>query len=151
MHNVTRNCNVHAQLSVTFVTFQNEPSKMCTMSQEIATSMPNSLWHSSLFKTNFLKCAHSHKELQRRCPNLCDIRHFWKLYFVQLLGSNWEENFAYAAVSASSGIPPYIILLCVHIYIWLRIDWLLGWLWWAVLRMFREMVPERQREAFTTK
>ena len=91
VHNVTGHCNVDAKFSVTFVTFENVSSKMCTMSQGIATSMPNSLWHSSLFKTNFLKRAHSHKELQRWCPNLCDIRHFWKLYFVTFWTASGQQ------------------------------------------------------------
>ena len=44
--------NSTCQICRTFVTFENESCEMCTQLHIIETSMPNSLWHSSLLKNS---------------------------------------------------------------------------------------------------
>ena len=44
--------NSTCQICRTFVTFENVSCEMCTQLHGIETSMPNSLWHSSLLKNS---------------------------------------------------------------------------------------------------
>ena len=97
--NVSWNPCFFHKFSVTFVTFANA-CEQCIMERLLFSQVfcdirhfckclrtmyhgtlaffTSFMWHSSLFETCLVKCEHSYTDVKRRCPIICDIRHFSK-------------------------------------------------------------------------